>query len=74
MRSPIMKHFTYAHLPEHVQFVSRECALLADTMEALLPPADPEKHAGLRKLMEAKDCFVRAYLSMPKDQDANPGG
>ena len=27
-----------------------------------LPPSNPETAAGLRKLLEAKDCFVRARL------------
>jgi hypothetical protein len=26
-------------------------------------PDGPEKSAGLRKLLEAKDCFVRAKIS-----------
>jgi hypothetical protein len=30
-------------------------------MEAELPDG-PEKSAGMRKLLEAKDCFVRAAL------------
>jgi hypothetical protein len=30
-------------------------------MESILP-AGAEKSAGLRKLLEAKDCFVRAQI------------
>jgi hypothetical protein len=39
------------------------CADVAQTMVRHLPPG-PEVTAGLRKLLEAKDCFVRA--SLPK--------
>lgn len=61
MSNPILKFFKFAHLPEHLQEPSRACSLLADKMEAELPEC-PEKSAGLRKLLEAKDCFVRAKL------------
>ncbi len=41
--------------------VSRACCSLASFMAAHLPDG-PELTAGLRKLLEAKDCFVRAAL------------
>ena len=62
MASPIMKYFEYAHLPAHLQSVSQPVSLLAQDMDNNLPDG-PEKSAGLRKLLEAKDCFVRAKLS-----------
>lgn len=58
---PIMKFFTYAHLPERLQAVSKPCAELAEQMVTHLPPS-AELSAGLRKLLEAKDCFVRALV------------
>lgn len=62
MPSPILKFFQFAHLPEgKLQRVSGICATVANTMEDELPDG-PEKSAGLRKLLEAKDCFVRAAL------------
>ena len=61
MASPIMKYFEFAHLPPHLQAISGEVYALACSMEAILPDG-PEKSAGLRKLLEAKDCFVRAKL------------
>lgn len=61
MPSPIMKHFAYAHLPPHLQEVSRPIGDLAEKMDAELPDG-AEKSAGLRKLLEAKDCLVRAKL------------
>ena len=59
--SPIMEFFKYAHLPESLQKVSKSIGDVAKEMESLLP-AGAEKSAGLRKLLEAKDCFVRASL------------
>jgi hypothetical protein len=61
MPNPILKYFEFAHLPEHLQGVSGDVYGLAFSMEAQLPDG-PEKSAGLRKLLEAKDCFVRAKL------------
>ena len=61
MSNPIMKHFAFAHLPEHLQQVSRPIGELASLMDQNLPDC-AEKSAGLRKLLEAKDCLVRAVL------------
>lgn len=60
--SPIMKYFEYAHLPPHLQEVSKPIGELANLMNDQLPDG-PEKSAGLRKLLEAKDCLVRARLA-----------
>ena len=59
--SPIMKFFEYKHLPDHLQKVSKHLFEVAEVMDIMLP-AGAEKSAGLRKLLEAKDCFVRANL------------
>lgn len=54
--------FAYEHLREGpMREVSRACAAFADDMVSCLPDG-PELSAGLRKLLEAKDCFVRAEL------------
>ena len=59
----IMRWFSYGHLPNgHPRVISSECAQLADTMIGELPDG-PELTAGLRKLLEAKDCFVRAAIA-----------
>jgi hypothetical protein len=58
----IARFFAYAHLPEPLQEISRRCEWLADAMIGDLPDG-PELTAGLRKLLEAKDCFVRAALA-----------
>ena len=59
--SAIMKYFAYSHLPEKLQKVSRPIGELAEEMDWNLPDG-AEKSAGLRKLLEAKDCLVRASL------------
>ncbi len=57
----ILKHFNYSHLPESLQEISKPVCELAKDMNNKLPDC-AEKQAGLRKLLEAKDCFVRANL------------
>lgn len=57
----LLGYFEYAHLPDHLQEVSRPCCELAHAMVAELPDG-AELTAGLRKLLEAKDCFVRQAL------------
>ena len=61
MNSPILRYFEYEHLPRQMREVSQMIAEVAEHMEAVLP-ANAEKSEGLRKLLEAKDCFVRAAL------------
>lgn len=60
-QTPIMKYFSYSHLPEKLQNVSKSVHDLAEKMDNELPNG-AEKSAGLRKLLEAKDCFVRSNL------------
>ena len=59
----IMPFFKYEHLPEKLQAVSKPFGELAKTMGETLPLCNDETLTGLRKLLEAKDCFVRAALS-----------
>lgn len=64
--NPILKYFAYAHLPAHLQSVSKAIGDLAESYNATLPDC-AEKSAGMRKLLEAKDCFVRAALEKPRE-------
>lgn len=57
----VYRFFAYAHLPPHLQAISKPVSDLADEMVRTLPDS-AERTAGLRKLLEAKDCFVRAKL------------
>ena len=61
MPSTTIKHFAWGHLPPKLQEVSKPIGELAHELEAKLPDG-PEKSAGMRKLLEAKDCFVRAAM------------
>ena len=61
MPSTTIKFFSYEHLPPKLQEISKTIAELAQLMEKTLPDG-PEKSAGMRKLLEAKDCFVRSKL------------
>lgn len=58
----LLQFFTYDHLPPHLQEISRPISRLAKQMASDLPN-NQELTAGLRKLLEAKDCFVRAQLA-----------
>ncbi|MEU9793839.1 hypothetical protein AB0E27_24960 [Streptomyces sparsogenes] len=57
----IARYFDYEHLPTDLQTVSRLFHDLAQELLDILPDG-PELTAGLRRLLEAKDCAVRARL------------
>lgn len=57
----IEQFFAYAHLPEHLQAVSKPFSDLAT--EVLKLPRNPERTVALRKLLESKDAAVRAALA-----------
>jgi hypothetical protein len=59
--SPILRYFSYLHLPSHLQDVSKPFGDLAIWIEDNLP-AGPEKSVALRKLLEAKDAAVRSRV------------
>lgn len=59
---PILRHFAHAHLPPHLARISAPLCELATNTAAMHPYPSPEVAAGLRKLLEAKDCFVRAAI------------
>lgn len=75
MNDRLLQFFEYAHLPTHLQMVSRPFHDLAHALVkgdnvpesgtvTLGPPlpANPERTVALRKLLEAKDCAVRALI------------
>lgn len=57
----IMKFFSYAHLPERLQGVSKMFHDLAINI-LLNTPSGAEQTVALRKLLESKDCAVRSLL------------
>jgi len=57
----MIRWFKYPVHPEHLQQISAPISRLAMEMDDLLEES-AEKTAGLHKLLEAKDCLVRAAL------------
>lgn len=58
----IMQFFSYDHLPSKLGDVSRPFGELAVAIVATLP-RNPERTVALRKLLEAKDAAVRAFIA-----------
>lgn len=58
---PMQQFFAYEHLPEHLKTISMQFASVAEWIARELP-RNPERTVALRKLLEAKDCAVRAKL------------
>lgn len=56
----VLKFFAYEHLPEKLQAISKPFGLLAREIAERADNA--ETTVALRKLLEAKDCAVRAAL------------
>lgn len=68
MAERMLQFFRYTHLRPPLAEVSAPfCHLAATLVETL--PANPERTAALRKLLEAKDCAVRASI-----YEENPNG
>ena len=57
----LLQFFKYDHLPAHLQEISKPFGDLANQVVDTLP-MNPERTTTLRKLLEAKDCAVRAKL------------
>lgn len=62
----LLELFAYEHLPPHLRPVSKQLADVAAYLVGLLGDG-PELSAGLRKLVEAKDCFVRQAVIDARD-------
>ena len=58
---PMLQFFTYDHLPGNLQATSKAFADLAFELVQSVP-RNPERTVALRKLLEAKDCAVRAMI------------
>lgn len=59
----VLQFFTYEHLPEHLQEVSKRFHSLA-MLVADEAPQNQETTVALRKLLEAKDAAVRAKIAV----------
>ena len=61
VQEPMLRYFQWEHLPDHLADVSRPFGKLAVHI-AVTIERNPERTVALRKLLEAKDCAVRAAL------------
>lgn len=57
----LLQFFEYGHLPPHMQDTSKQFHDLALALIASVP-RNPERTMALRRLLEAKDCAVRAKI------------
>ena len=69
----LLQFFVSSHLPPHLQAVSKPFGDLARGMVDTLPD-NPERKAGLHRLLEAKDCAVRSLLFKKVFIDVPPPG
>ncbi len=60
-KEAFLQFFAFNHLPPALRLISAEFARLAVFIVDELP-RNPERTVALRKLLEAKDCGVRAAL------------
>jgi len=70
-REPMLQFFSYTHLPERLQTISKSFAVLAHHMCNTLPQ-NPERTVMLRNLLLAKDSAVRAELYNPMAGEVKP--
>lgn len=61
MTQSILQFFGANSYPDDMRKVALPIELLAKAMSSELPICD-ETAAGLRKLLEAQDCFIRAAM------------
>ena len=57
----VLRHFNYSQLPDPLWQLSRHFHDLAHMTVAMIRTDDPQLTLCLQKLVEAKDCAVRAY-------------
>jgi hypothetical protein len=60
-KEPLLQFFVWDHLREDLQPTSKAFAELAHEIVETLP-RNPERTTALRKLVESKDCAIRALL------------
>ena len=59
----LLKYFKYDHLPERLQPTSK---IFKDAVRKVINnvPTGEERDMAIRKLLEAKDCAVRAMIGL----------
>lgn len=74
MSDHIEQFFAYEHLPQELREISAPFGSLAEWVVRTIP-RNPERTVALRKLLEAKDAAVRAYVcEVPRVYRVEPSG
>lgn len=68
----ILRFFESDHLPEPLKDIALTTKDYLGWILQTLPEDDPELTVGLRKLLEAKDCFIRAAVAQENRKKNNP--
>lgn len=68
MQNNTLQFFSYSHLKAELKDTSKLFSDLAEILADALPE-NQEKSACFRKLLEAKDCAVRAHVYQPDAKD-----
>lgn len=68
MANRLMRWFDCRHLPQDLRAISRNFEVLAEDINHKFPES-AEKTAGLRKLLEAKDCIVRCGVELRESKE-----
>jgi len=71
LQDNILQFFSYVHLPVEMAAISKPFCDLAYNMVMKLP-RNAERTTMLRKLLEAKDCAVRAAIAKAVPNDKRP--
>lgn len=61
MKNNLIQFFNYTHLPDNLKIISEKFFALVKELDETLPN-NAEKTMAFRKLLEAKDCAVRASI------------
>jgi hypothetical protein len=65
----LLRYFGWEYLPARLQSVSAPFDVLVRQILPVVPDNHAEVTVGLRKLLEAKDCFERAVRDLPLEKD-----
>jgi hypothetical protein len=57
----ILRHFDYDYMSGPLRDIAEPFKVMAIELDKRLPEC-AEKSAGLRKLLEARECFIRAKM------------
>lgn len=58
----VVQFFSYSHLPEHLQAVSKPFTDLAEHIVTVQGSSNSQRTLALQKLLEAKDAAVRMVI------------